>query len=232
MAPRTLAQLVAGVLSFSALRVSAQTAQGVIKTVAGTQGSFGSSGDTGAATSAMLSSAIGGVAFDATGNYYIADTGNNKVRIVQAGGVQISTFAGTGVAGSTGDGGAPTSALLSAPGGVFAIISGTAAGTVLIGDTANHVIRAVNGGIINTVAGTRGVPGSAGDNGPATSATLNSPTKATYDYASGNYYIVDTVRWLGLFYSLYYISRLHGTCCSPPYRDAIPVVDMTPGCLP
>ena len=96
-------------------RVDAVT--GYISTVAG-NGSPGSAGDSGQATSAELSNPSG-IAVDGGGNLYIADTGNNSVRRVDAISGVISTFAGqTGVAGYSGDGGAATSALLSSPRGL------------------------------------------------------------------------------------------------------------------
>src|SRR5688500_3801199 len=97
--------LVFGILSTGAF------AQPIISTVAG-NGTVGSGGDGGAATSANLSAAVSGVVVDATGNLYIADATNNKVRKVNTSGI-ITTIAGTGTSGYTGDGGAATSAKLS-----------------------------------------------------------------------------------------------------------------------
>ena len=94
---------------------------GIITTFAGT-GSFGSNGDGGAATSAQLNGPVG-VSVHISGNVYIADSGNNKIRMVTSTGI-ITTIAGTGVRGSTGDGGAATSAQLSDPLGVSADIHG------------------------------------------------------------------------------------------------------------
>src|SRR5258707_1012255 len=76
----------------------------------------------------------------ASGNIYIADTANNRIRYVTAAGV-ISTIAGTGTAGSSGDGGSPTSAQLNAPDGVTV----TSTGAYYISDSANNKIRKVNG---------------------------------------------------------------------------------------
>ena len=119
----------------------------IIGTFAGT-GVSGSSGDTGAATSATLNGP-GGVAVDANGNIYIADTGNNKVRIVSKAGI-ISTFAGTGVSGSTGELIAATSATLN---GTRSVAVDTA-GNIYIADTGNNKIRIVSkAGIISTFAG-------------------------------------------------------------------------------
>jgi sugar lactone lactonase YvrE len=154
---------------------------GLISTVAGT-GTGGSVGDGGAATAAQLN-APQGVAFDAAGNLYIGDTLNNKVRKVTPAGV-ISTFAGTGVAGSTGDGGTASAARLSQPRGVAT----DAAGNVYVADSANNKIRRVTvGGIISTFAGT-GTAGSTGDGGLATAARLSDPWGVAID-GSGNVYV-------------------------------------------
>ncbi len=117
-------------------RVSALT--GIITTYAGT-GTAGFTGDGGAATSARLNLPQS-IRLDASGNIYIADTANNRIRYVTAAGV-ISTIAGTGTAGSSGDGGSPTSAQLNAPDGVTV----TSTGAYYISDSANNKIRKVNG---------------------------------------------------------------------------------------
>ena len=147
---------------------------GVISTFAGT-GQIGSSGDGGAATSAKLAGPTG-VATDLTGDVFIADTGNCKVRVVKTNGV-ISTFAGTGSCGYSGDNVAATSAKLSLPSGVGL----DPTGDVFISDTGNSRLREVagavngSGGTITTYAGT-GTPGFSGDGGPATSAKIFIPT--------------------------------------------------------
>jgi len=157
---------------------------GLIVTVAGT-GSFGFSGDGGPATSARLNYPAG-VAATADGGFLIADSNNNRVRKVTQSGT-IKTVAGTGTAGSSGDGGPATSAQLNLPVGVAA----TADGGFLIADQSNHRVRKVTqSGTIKTVAGT-GTAGSAGDGGPATSARLNGPygVAATAD---GGFLIADS----------------------------------------
>jgi len=100
---------------------------------------------------------------DSAGNLYIADTSNNLIRKVSEG--VISTVAGTGTEGFSGDNGPATSAQLSNPVGV-AIDS---AGNLYLADTSNARVRKVSGGVITTVAGNGGT-GFSGDIGPATSA--------------------------------------------------------------
>jgi hypothetical protein len=135
-----------------------KVSNGVITTVAG-NGTFGYSGDNGPATSAALNQASG-VAVDASGNVYIADTNNSVIRKV-SGGV-ITTFAGNGIYGYSGDNGPAASAQLCAPTGVAA----DAAGNVYIADAGCSVVRKVSNGIITTFAG-NGTRGYSLDNGPA-----------------------------------------------------------------
>jgi uncharacterized protein (TIGR03437 family) len=156
----------------------------LIYTVAG-NGTQGYTGDNGAATSAELA-LPGGFAFDSSGNMYIADGANNVIRKVSSGGT-ITTFAGNGTAGYTGDKGVATSAELNDPTGVAV----DSAGNVYIADSANMVVRMVNpSGTITTFAGTN-VAGFQGDTGPANQAELNLPTAVAVD-SSGNLYIADT----------------------------------------
>ena len=112
------------------------TSKGTITTFAGT-GTYGSSGDCGAATSAQLNHPQG-VSVDISGNVYVIDS-NNKIRMVKSDGI-ITTIAGTGMWGSSGDGGAATSAQLAYPWGVSVDISGN----VYIADGNNHKIRMVS----------------------------------------------------------------------------------------
>lgn len=142
---------------------------GTITTYAG-NGLSGYSGDGGAATSARLNSPAS-IAFDSSGNGYIADRGNHVVRRVSAGGT-ITTFAGTGLAGFLGDGGAATSARLDTPYGVVV----DTAGAVFIADTFNDRIRKVTGGVITTVAG-GGATSTCSFSGPATSVALAGPRR-------------------------------------------------------
>ena len=134
------------------------------------------------ATSAQFNSPTG-VSVDISGNVYIADTNNHKIRLVTSKGI-ITTFAGTG-AGGGGDGGPATSAQLYFPAGVSVDISGN----VYIADNGNQEIRMVTRtGIITTIAG--GGYGSTGDGGAATSAQLSYPYGVSVDI-SGNVYISD-----------------------------------------
>jgi len=154
---------------------------GVITPVAG-NGGFGYFGDNGPATYAALNHPQG-VAVDSAGNLYVADSGNNCIRKV-ANGV-ITTVAGNGGYGFSGDHGPPTNAQLANPTGVAV----DSAGNLYIGDSGNKRIRKVAGGVIATVAG-NGIEGFSGDNGPATSAELYGPFGVAVGYA-GDIYIAD-----------------------------------------
>ena len=155
------------------------------KTVAGVSQSCGYTGDGGLATSAELFLPEG-IFVDKSGNVFIADSGNNVIREVNAATGKITTIAGNGTAGYSGDGGAATSAELSGPYGVW--VDGS--GNLLIADTGNNVVRKVTGGRISTVAG-NGKQGLSGDGGLATSAELNGPTAILVD-ASGNMFIAES----------------------------------------
>ncbi len=139
---------------------------GTISTVAGS-GIAGYSGDGAPALNAGLTQPSG-IAVDAAGNLYIADTGNNCIRKVSGG--TISTVAGNGNAGFSGDAGPAGTAMLNLPRSV--IVDST--GSLYIADTHNHRIRKVSGGTISTAAGNGSVEFS-GDNGPATAAALDFP---------------------------------------------------------
>ena len=157
-------------------------AGGTVSTYAG-NGGLSRSGDGGAATSAQLN-VPQGVAMDATGNLYIADTANNVVRRVDTNGV-ITNFAGSGAAGSSGDGSAAASAQLNGPQGLAV----DAAGNLYIADAGNHKVRKVTNGTISTVAGS-GTAGFGGDGGSATGAQLNTPFGVAVD-AAGTLYIAE-----------------------------------------
>lgn len=154
---------------------------GNIITVAGS-GIAGFAGDGSTATAAQLDTPTG-IAVDASGNLYIADSHNNRIRKV-SGGI-ITTIAGTGSAGFFGDGAAATSAQLSLPQGVA--VDGN--GNVFIADTNNHRVRKITGTTITTLAGT-GDQGYSGDGAAATAALLDSPSSVAVD-ASGVVYVAD-----------------------------------------
>ncbi len=159
------------------------TRSGIITTVAG-NGSFGYSGDGQPATSAKLYGPYG-IALDASGNLYISDRYNFRIRMVSTSGI-ISTVAGSGNCCYGGDGLAATNALLYYPSGVAV----DAFGGLYIADSDNQRIRKVNAGVIATIAG-NGAPGFAGDGGEATKAELYFPLGVAVD-GSGNVYIADS----------------------------------------
>lgn len=165
-------------------RVRRVAADGTISTYAG-NGVGGFSGDGGPATSASIHAPYG-LALDPAGNLYIADSQNNRIRRVSSKGI-ITTVAGTGGSGFSGDGAPATSAQISRPFDVAVDL----AGDILIADYANSRIRRVTpDGVINTIAGGAGV-GYSGDGGAATSARLNFPTGVAAD-TNGNIYVVDS----------------------------------------
>ncbi len=166
----------------SASCLSAQ--QYTISTIAGNNSS-GFSGDGGAATSAQLNQP-GAMVIDSNGNIYFADSGNHRVRKISSG--TITTFAGNGTPGFTGDGGPAASAELNNPVGLALDSSGN----LFIADAGNNLIREVSSsGKISTFAGDgKQGAGYAGDGGPATNAQLNDPTGVAVD-KYGNVYIAD-----------------------------------------
>ncbi len=142
---------------------------GTVTTVAGSGGSPYFGGDGGPATSAMLNSPAG-IAVDSSGNWYIADTANNRIRMVSTAG-EISTLAGTGTAGSSGDNGPAAVAELSSPQGL-AIDS---ANNLYIADSGNNEVRKITaGGTISTIA-----------------SQLNNPLSVAVD-GQGSVYIADS----------------------------------------
>jgi sugar lactone lactonase YvrE len=167
-------------------RIRKITTAGMISTVAGT-GTYGAGGDGGRATAAQLASPYG-VAVDSAGNLYIADYGNYRIRKVTAAGI-ISTVAGTGTKGYSGDGGPATAAQISYPHGVAV----DAAGNIYIADFENCRIRKVtSNGVISTVAGS-GAYGYSGDGGPAAAAALR-PEGVSID-SDNNLLIVDSASY-------------------------------------
>ena len=168
-------------LLLASLSVHAQ----VINTVAGT-GVWGYSGDHGPATAAKIQ-APACVAVDYAGNMYITDVNNVRVRKVSVTGI-ITTFAGTGVAGYSGDEGPATAAQIGLP---SCIIVDPWTGSVIFADRSKHVIRKVTpDGIIHTIAGIGGTSGFSGDGTLAVFAMLASPEGLAFD-KHRNLYICD-----------------------------------------
>ena len=164
-------------------RIRKVDATGTITTIAG-NGVQGFAGDGGPAVEAQLSSPQA-VAVDGTGNLYIADTFNYRIRKVDSTGT-ITTVAGNGEFGFAGDGGPASQAQLGEPEGVA--LDGV--GNVYIADTFNYRIRKVDStGTITTIAGT-GEAGFSGDGGPASQAQFRRPWDVAVDGA-GNVYIAD-----------------------------------------
>ena len=165
--------------------VSKIATNGTTTLIAGT-GSYGYSGDGGAATNAMLSSPCG-LALDTRGNLFIADEGNNRIRKIGASGT-ITTVTGDGFATFSGDGGPAIEATLADPSGIT--LDGN--GNMFIADCGNNRVRKVDtNGIITTVAGNTNSDYT-GDGGLATNASLYEPTGVAVD-AQGNLFIADYV---------------------------------------
>ncbi len=157
--------------------------QGNMTPFAGT-GESGFDGDGGKATDAKLKIPAG-LTFDKKGNLYIADRDNHRIRKVDTRGT-ITTVAGNGTAGFSGDGGKATDAMLNLPSGI--VIDDN--GNIYISDRSNDRVRVVNSkGIITTIAG-NGMDGYNGDSGPATQAQLSRPFGLALD-KKGNLYIAD-----------------------------------------
>jgi trimeric autotransporter adhesin len=175
------------IADFDNTRIREFDDNGAITTVAG-NGTGGYTGDGLLATKAEINYPYD-VAVDLSGNLYIADTTNTVIRRVDASTGVISTVAGNGTAGFSGDGGPATSASMTGPTGVTV----DAAGNLYIADWQNNVIRRVDaGGIIQTVAGNFHLgKGYAGDGNVAASAMLNLPWGVAVD-SHGNLYIADT----------------------------------------
>jgi len=156
---------------------------GIITTFAG-NGTVGYSGDGGLATSAELNYP-NSLAFDSKGNLYISDYFANVVRMVAPSGI-ITTFAGTGTPGYTGDGGAATAAEM----GVYDLAVDQF-DSIFVSDPYHYVIRKITqAGIISTFAGT-GTKGYTGDGGPATSAELDTPEGMAFDAPAASLYLWD-----------------------------------------
>jgi sugar lactone lactonase YvrE len=176
-------------------RIRKITRAGVIVTIAGSgavstvghgTGGFGFSGDGGPAISAQLSIPEG-VAIDSHGNLFIADTGNDRIRMVNAYGT-IRTIAGTGNNAYTGNAGPAVRANLYAPVGIAV----GPVGTVYFSERYQNTIRLITaGGVIGLVAGRGGIRGDAGDGGSAVKAKLNDPQGIAFA-DGGELYVADT----------------------------------------
>ncbi len=165
-------------------RIRSVGLDGSIRTIAGI-GTPGFSGDGLPATSARIDSP-GSVAVDGANNLYVLDNGNHRIRKITPGGI-ISTVAGTGLRGYSGDNGPALFAEFDSP----SAIATDSAGDLYVADSGNHRIRRIDtAGFITTIAG-NGLDGDAGDGGQAIDAALNSPGGIAVDDA-GNVYIADT----------------------------------------
>lgn len=160
---------------------------GVINTVAG-DGELNFRADNVPATQASIFLPYG-VIVDPAGNIYLSDTNNNRIRRVDAQSSLITTIAGTGVSGYSGDGGPATGASINQPGGL--IMDG--AGNIYFADSGNDIIRRIDAvsGIITTIAGVPMAQGYSGDGSAATLANLSSPRGIAFDSA-GDLFIADT----------------------------------------
>ena len=160
--------------------------ENIITTAVGT-GEKGFAGDGGAAKAALLNGPFD-VAFDAAGNLYFSDTFNNRIRRVDARSGVISTIAGNGEKGYSGDGGPATAASLNEPYGIVL----DRAGNIFLADRLNRRVRRIDAasGIITTLAGT-GDAAYSGDGGPAAAAGLAEPNGLAFDVTQRHLYITD-----------------------------------------
>ena len=201
------------------LRIRKITTGGIISTIAGT-GASGYTGDGGPATSATMTDPTA-LAFDSSDNLYIAEAGNNAIRKVTTAGT-MSTFAGTGVAGYTGDGGPATAAKLAGPYGIVF----DSANTAYITDTGNSVLRKVTAGTISTVAGGGGSTACT-FTGAATSVSFNGPRRLAYDPATGRVFIADRFNHCIRAYTAGTITQVAGTGTAGYSGDNGPAVAAT-----
>lgn len=198
-------------------RVDAVT--GIITTIAGT-GTAGYSGDGGLAIHAHLDQPIG-LAIEADGTIYISDNHNDCIRKIDPSGT-ITTYAGTGTAGDSGDGGPATAAQLHGPWGLA--LDGD--NNLYIADRENDRVRMVDHatGVMTTVAGT-GVEGYSGNGGPATAANFNKPISLALDTA-GNLFIADedNHRVRKVFASTGFVEKIAGNGTAGYNGDGIQAV--------
>ena len=198
---------------------------GIITTIAG-NGNSGYSGDNGTATAAQLNRPIG-VAIDTAGNIYIADTNNNRIRMITISTGYIATIAGDGIYGYSGDDGPATAAHFDFPFGITL----DPTGNIYIADTYNNRIRmiTISTGVITLIAG-NGNSGYSGENGSATVAQLNTPTGVALDTA-GNIYIADEgndrIRMVTSSSPAPTSTPMLATTCTPSYAPTF-----TPSCVP
>jgi streptogramin lyase len=164
-----------------------EAASGIVTTFAG-NGCAGFDGDDGPAARAVMSEPNGLALDSAQSRLFIADVADHRVRVVDLASGTIWTFAGTGEAEHSGDGGPATKA------GIYGAraVKVAADGTVFVLERQGSTLRAVDprSGVITTLAGT-GVRSYTGDNGPALAATFDAPKELTID-GGGNLLIVDT----------------------------------------
>lgn len=173
-------------LLFIALFIPVGAIAQIISTVAG-DSIYGYNGENVAADTALLESPAG-IAIDNSGNIYFSEYGGNRIRRISAAGI-VTTIAGTGTAGFSGNGGPATAAEINEPIGVAIDNSGN----ILFADTRNNCVRKIDAaGIISTFAGDTAVARYAfgGDGGPATAASFKTPVFLAVD-ASNNVYITD-----------------------------------------
>lgn len=157
---------------------------GSVKTVAGVYGQAGFNGDNQPGTAAYLNQPRAVLA-DLAGNVYIADTGNNRIRVVDPNTQTITTYAGTGTAGYSGDGGSAGAAMINAPYSMAFAPNNS----LYFADRGNHVIRAISTThMITTFAGTGSAGAPNGEGGPALAANIPSPFGITFDSAGNLYY--------------------------------------------
>jgi len=175
-----------GVVGTSTRQIQVQLSGGTISTYAGT-GTAGYTGDLGAATAARIAHPEG-ITVAANGDVYYADPDNNVIRKVTAATGIITTVAGSGGNGSSGDGGLAILAKFKNAEGVFVVANGD----LYLADTGNHEIRKVTAatGLVTLVVGSTS-PGYSGDGGAATAARLRLPA-AIVVAANGDMYIADT----------------------------------------